>query len=109
MFVTAADLQLAMAGLVFLLGFVAFAGGLHAMLATEYRATMRALSAQSGKLGAKSLGDPAVVPLMDATSRLIEAVSQLVRTASGVGAFLCLMGVGLCLAAFWLLTLIEAV
>lgn len=97
------DLQVAMAGILFLLGVIGFITGLRTMLASEYRNTMKALSAQSGKLGAKGLGDPAIVPLMDATARLIEAVSQLVRTAAGVGAFLCISGIALCLAAFWLL------
>ncbi len=98
------DIQVAMSGLLFVLGMIGFIAGLRTMLASEYRNTMKALSAQSGRLGAKGLGDPAVVPLMDATSRLIEAVSQLVRTATGVGVFLCLSGIGLCLAAYWLLT-----
>jgi len=101
------DVQFGMAILLFVLGFIAFIAGVRTMLASEYRNTMRTLSAQSGKLGAKGLGDPAIVPLMDATSRLIDAVSQLVRTATGVGAFLCIGGVGLCLTAFWLLTIIE--
>ncbi len=100
------DIQVAMAGVLFLLGLSGFIAGLRTMLASEYRNTMKALSAQSGKLGAKGLGDPAVVPLMEATSRLIEAVSQLVRTAAGVGVFLSVSGAGLCLIAFWLLTTI---
>ncbi len=100
------DMQVAMAGVLFLLGLVGFITGLRTMLASEYRNSMRALSAQSGKFGAKGLGDPAIVPLMDATARLIEAVSQLVRTAAGVGVFLCICGAGLCLTAFWLLTMI---
>ncbi len=98
-------LQRAMALVLFVLGIIAFLSGLSTMLASEYRNTMRTLSAQSGKLGAKGLGDPAVVPLMDATSRLIQAVSQLVRTATGVGVFMCISGLALCLVAFWLLSI----
>jgi hypothetical protein len=31
-------------------------------------------------------------------------VNQLIRTAVGVGAFLCMLGIGVCAAAFWLTT-----
>ena len=103
----ATDLQFAMAIVMFFLGMFGFLAGMRIMWASEYRNTMRALSAQSGKLGAKSLGDPTIVPLMEATSRLIEAVSQMVRTASGVGAFMCVSGAALCLTSYWLLTWIP--
>ena len=102
-----ADLQFAMAIVMFFLGMFGFLAGMRMMWASEYRNTMRALSAQSSKLGAKGLGDPSIAPLMDATSRLIEAVSQLVRTASGVGAFLCISGAALCLTSYWLLSWIP--
>jgi hypothetical protein len=47
-----------------------------------------------------------VAPIIDSAARLVEAISQLVRTAIGVGVFLCISGLLVCLAAFWMLSTI---
>jgi hypothetical protein len=48
------------------------------------------------------LEDVAVGPIIDSAARLIDAISQLVRTAVGVGVFLWISGLLVCLAAFWM-------
>jgi hypothetical protein len=45
-----------------------------------------------------------VAPVIDSAARLVEAISQLIRTAAGIGAFLCIAGVGICVVAFWMTT-----
>jgi hypothetical protein len=45
-----------------------------------------------------------LAPLIESMSGLVTAINQLVRTSVGVGVFLCLSGVTLCLAAFWMLS-----
>ena len=95
--------QVIMAVILFTLGIAACLGGLWTILAREYQATLRSLSAQSALLGNKAVADAALVPILDSVARLIDAVSQLVRTAVGVGVFLCLAGLTMCLASFWML------
>jgi hypothetical protein len=91
-----------MAVAMFALGFVTCLSGLWTMLGREYQQTLRSISAQSNRLHARALTEVGVVPVIDAASRLVDAVNQLVRTAMGVGAFLCLVGVVLCVVAFWM-------
>jgi hypothetical protein len=91
-----------MAVAVFALGLVALAAGLWTILAREYQQTLKGISAQSNRLHARSLTEVGVVPVLDASTRLIVAVNALVRTAMGVGAFLCLIGLALCLIGWWM-------
>lgn len=91
---------LSLAGLLGLTGFTACIQGLRTMLAQDYQQTLRKLSLQSTQVSQKSLGDLALAPTLDAASRLIDAVNQLVRTAVGIGVFLCLMGIGMMVAAY---------
>ncbi|MDP9312804.1 MAG: hypothetical protein M3R24_18275 [Chloroflexota bacterium] len=97
--------QLVMAGLLFLVGIIMIASGLFIMLAREYQETMRTLSAQAPKLAGKAATEGAVLAALDGTTRLLDAVTKLIQTAVGVGAFLCLLGLVICGAAFYMVTL----
>lgn len=83
-----------------LTGFIACVQGLRTMLAQDYQRTLRKLSVQSAQVGQKGLADVAIAPMLDASARLIDAVSGLVRTAVGVGVFLCVMGIGMMVASY---------
>jgi hypothetical protein len=98
------NLQIIMAISLFALGLVSFMAGLRTVLTKEYQEALKGLSVQSPRIYGKALTDVAVGPVIEASSRLVEAVSELVRTAVGVGVFLCLSGVAVCLVAFWMLT-----
>jgi len=98
------NLQIIMATSLFALGLASFIAGLCTILAKEYQEALKRLSAQSPRIYNKALADLGVAPIIEASSRLIEAVSQLVRTALGVGVFLCLCGTAICLIAFWMLS-----
>jgi hypothetical protein len=87
----------------FLMGLLACAAGLWTITAREYQQTLRNMSAQSDRLHARALTEVGVVPVLDASTKLIEAVNQLIRTAMGVGAFLCLIGVAMCAFAWWMI------
>lgn len=100
----ATNLQIGMAVTLFVVGLVSFLAGLSIILAREYQETLRSLSTQSTKIGGRAITDEGVAPIIDSASRLIEAVSQLVRTAVGVGAFLCLLGVAVAVIAFWMIS-----
>ncbi len=96
-------LEQLMAVALFGLGSAALVAGIWTILAREYQQALKGISAQSNRLHARSLTEIGVVPIMDASTRLIEAVNALIRTAMGVGAFLCLIGLALCLIAYWML------
>lgn len=97
------NIQILMSTILFGLGIAACVGGLWTILAREYQSTLRSLAAQSALLGNKAITDITLAPILDAISRLVDAVTQLVRTAVGVGVFLCLAGLAMCLVAFWMI------
>lgn len=97
-------LQEGMALVLFAVGITACAGGLWIILGREYQRTMRGIASHSNQLHARALTEVGVVPVIDASARLVGAVNQLVRTAMGVGAFLLLIGLALCLVGFWMLS-----
>lgn len=101
------NIQILMALTLFGLGIAALLGGLWTILSREYQSTLRSLAAQSALLGSRVGADTTLTPILDSISRLVEAVSQLIRTAVGVGVFLCLAGLGMCLLAFWIISHIS--
>jgi hypothetical protein len=100
----AITIQQGMALAVFSVGILACVSGIGTILAREYQNALKTLTQQSKTLHAKALTEVGIVPLLDASSRLVVAVTQLIRTAMGVGAFLCLVGIALCLIGFWMIS-----
>ncbi|MGQ9553303.1 MAG: hypothetical protein ACUVWR_04215 [Anaerolineae bacterium] len=96
-------LRLIIAAVLFILGLTCFIAGLRLIFAKEYRDGMKELVAQSTRVGRRGVTEHSVAPVIDATSRLIDSVAKLVRTAFGMGAFLCLLGTALCLLALWII------
>lgn len=86
----------------FLLGVICLIAGLRLITTREYREGMKELVAQSARVGRRGVTEHSVAPVIDATSRLIESVASLVRTAFGMGAFLCLLGLALCCFGVWI-------
>ena len=97
-----ATVEIGMAAILFIVGIGMIIAGLFIILAREYQETMKTLSAQTPKLAGKALTDASVLAALDGTTRLLDAVKGLIQTAVGVGAFLCLFGVGVCGLAFWM-------
>lgn len=100
-------IQAIMAVVLFLLGSISLLVGLGIILAREYMDALRALTQESSRLGAKAVQDAAFLPLLEGASRLVDAVTRMVQTALGVGAFLCLLGTGLCTLAYWMLGQVQ--
>lgn len=98
------NLRIGMAASLFLLGLCSCGAGLWTILSREYRKILKDISAQSAKVSKKALSDAGLAPLIEALSGLVQAINELIRTSVGVGVFLCLAGVGLCMAAFWMLS-----
>ena len=85
------------------LGFLTFIAGLLTVLAREYFELIQLMTANSAKLSAQALTEQDVSGTLDSASHLLDSVARLVQTGIGVGAFLCLLGLGTCFAGFWML------
>jgi hypothetical protein len=100
------DLQIAIAVVVLLLGFVCVVIGIVILVTRGYSREVRALARQTAKLGEKGVGQE-VTGLVSSASELVGAINGLVRTASGVAVFLVLLGLAMLGSAYWIITQIE--
>ncbi len=103
---TIKEIQIAIAVSLFAMGLCSCIAGLWAMLSRRYRQMLHQISAQSTVATSKALTNVALAPLVDSFTGLVNAINELIRTSIGVGVFLWLIGVGLCMAAFWMLSLV---
>ena len=97
------EIQIVMSVSLFVIGVLSSLSGLWIILAKEYHQAMKTLSAQSVRISGRALTQDTVAPLIDSAARMVEAINQLIRTAAGVGAFLCVVGVGICVVSFWMI------
>ena len=100
---TVADVQLAMATTLFVLGLLSALAGLYTIFAREYQQAMRGLSRQSTRIASEAIAEKGVSDAIQATANLVQAVNQLVRTATGVGTLLLVGGLGTCYLAYTML------
>ena len=97
------EIQIVMSISLFVIGVLSSLSGLWIILAKEYHQTMKELSTQSIRINGRAITQDSVAPLIDSASRMVEAINQLIRTAAGVGAFLCVAGVVICVVSFWMI------
>lgn len=103
---TIVDMQLLIAAVFFVLGLLSTVLGVFILMARGYSREIKSLASHSARIGHKGLAED-VSGLVSSASGLIEAINQLVRTASGVGSFLILFGVLMLAATYWIITQIE--
>lgn len=96
-------IKLIMGSAMFGLGFFTAMSGLYIIMRKEYQEALKTLASQSPKLAGKSPVEDIVKPLAQSSVQLMETVNKLIQTAVGVGAFLCMLGSGLCLLAYWMI------
>ncbi len=96
------DTLLAMAALLFFIGVLCLIMGIFVLLTRAMNKDMRALSAHTAKLARKGIAEE-MSGLVGNASTLMTALSQMVRTAAGVGIFLTTIGMGLMAAGYWIL------
>lgn len=99
------DLQIGISVSLFGLGMISCIAGLWTILSHRYRQMLQQVSAQSTVASSKALTNVALTPLVESLTGLVNAINELIRTSVGVGIFLWLFGIGLCVAAYWLLSL----
>jgi hypothetical protein len=102
------EIKIGMSIVMFAIGTLTVVAGLFIVLAKEYQETLKVLSSQSTRISGKALTDEGISPILQGTSQLLESVNKLVQTAVGVGAFLCLFGIGVCGLAFWMISQLPA-
>jgi hypothetical protein len=99
--ITLLEVQLVMAGVLFVTGFLAFATGVIVLVSRASGREVRTLAAQTAHLAQKGMAEE-VVGLVGNASSLLSATNELVRTTAGVGVFLSLLGVALMAAGSWM-------
>ena len=103
---TLVEMKLLLAAVFFVLGFLSTVLGVFILLARGYSREIRSIASHTARIGNKGLADD-VSGLVSSASGLIEAINQLVRTASGVGSFLIFFGVLMLAATYWIIAQIE--
>ncbi len=101
---TAEDLRLAMAASLFAVGMLSALAGLWTILAREYQQAMKGLARQSTRIADEAISEKGIPETIQATTTLVQAVTQLVRTATGTGVLLVAIGLGVCYLAYTLIT-----
>jgi hypothetical protein len=100
------DLQILIAALVLVLGFFCILFGMIVLITRGYTREVRALAAQTAKLGQKGVAQE-VTGLVSSASELVTAINQLVRTATGIGIFLIFLGIAMLSAGYWIIVHIN--
>ncbi len=97
-------IKLIMGSTIFLLGIFVSISGLYIILRREYYEAVKTLAGDAPKLVNKSPVEDLVKPLAASSVQLMETVNKLIQTAVGVGAFLLMIGPGLCVVAYWMVS-----
>lgn len=85
------QLILTMVVCLFVMGMICVGIGIYILIAKVAGKELRVIANQTARLAQKGIADD-VVGMVGNASALIDALNQLVRTASGVGIFLMLIG-----------------
>jgi hypothetical protein len=98
---TPCHITLLMGTTLFFMGLGTCLAGVISLLARAWRKEAHTLAAPTTRLAQKSLADD-VAGLVGNTNLLLNTLNELTRTATGIGIFLALTGVGMMSLAFWL-------
>jgi hypothetical protein len=95
------DIQLIMAGGMFLLGICTFLTGVLILVAGSWWRDLRTLTAQTTRIAQKGLAEE-ISGLVGNASVLLTSINDLVHTTTGIGVFLTIIGSILMSVTFWL-------
>ena len=96
------DIQLGMAICLFVLGLITFGIGVFILVFSTYGRDMRTLTATAAKLAQKGIAEE-VAGLVGNVSNLLGAMNGMVNTASGIGLFMTIVGLGMMIARYYLI------
>ncbi len=100
------DMQMIIATTAFILGCMCVLLGIFVLVSRGYSKEIRALATHTARLGRKGMAEE-VTGLVNSASELVGALNSLVKTASGAGLFLILMGVGMIAASYWVVDQVQ--
>lgn len=95
------DTLLLMAAALFFLGMCTLTMGLFVLVTRTMNKDLKTISTTASKMVQKGIAEE-MAGLVGNASALLDAVSQLVRTAAGVGIFTTALGLGMMAAAYWI-------
>lgn len=96
------DIQLAMAVCLFVLGLITFGIGIFILVFSTLGRDMRTLATTTAKLAQKGIAEE-VAGLIGNVSSLLSAMNGMVHTASGIGLFMVIIGLGMMVASYFLI------
>ena len=100
------DVQIVIAGAVFLLGCMCVVFGTFVLISRGYSKEVRALASHTARIGQKGVAQE-ITGLVTSASELVASLNQLVKTANGIGVFLIVLGLSMMGAAYWMILQIE--
>lgn len=100
------DTLLIMAVALFFLGVCTLALGIFVLITKAMGKNVSVLSAQTAKLAQKGITED-MAGLVGNASALMTSLNELVRTATGIGVFLAILGLGLMASGYWIVTQIN--
>ncbi len=95
------DTLLLMAAALFFLGMCTLTMGLFVLVTRTMNKDIKTISANAAKMVQKGIAEE-MAGLVGNASALLDTISQLVRTAAGVGIFVTALGLGMMAAAYWI-------
>ncbi|OGO70761.1 MAG: hypothetical protein A2Z37_16150 [Chloroflexi bacterium RBG_19FT_COMBO_62_14] len=100
------DFQIIVAGVLLLLGCIYIIIGTIVLISRGYSSEVKALAAQTAQLGQKGMAQE-VSGLVSSAAELVASINQLIRTGTGVGAFLICLGLLMLGAGYWVVQQIS--
>jgi hypothetical protein len=100
------DFQVIAAGALFLLGIIYILIGTVVLISRGYSSEVKALAAQTAQLGQKGMAQE-VSGLVSSAAELVSSINQLIKTGTGVGAFLICLGLLMLGAGYLVVTQIA--
>ncbi|MFP3854543.1 MAG: hypothetical protein ACLFWD_09650 [Anaerolineales bacterium] len=101
-----AEIQILIATSVFLLGLICIVLGIFVLMTRGYSREVRSLASHTALIGRKGIAQD-VAGLVQSASELVGAINQLVKTASGVGVFLIVLGLLMISGSYWVTTQLQ--
>ena len=99
--ISLSDTLMLMAAILFFIGLICLIMGIFVLITRAMSRDLSALSAHTAKLARKGIAED-MSGLVGNASALMTALSQMVRTAAGVGIFLTTIGLGMMAAGYWI-------
>ncbi|MEA4907011.1 MAG: hypothetical protein GYA17_11320 [Chloroflexi bacterium] len=96
------DLIMTMSTGLFIMGVISVGIGLYILVARVLTGDLQAIAKQMGRLGQKGITDD-IAGLVGNASSLVDTLNQLLKTTSGIGTFVIMIGLVLLLGAYYLL------